>query len=326
MKKLIIILAIALFGTATVFAQDYPGVTQKYRYLPYFSPALAGVNDYVDINVGFNFQPSGLNNSMNTNFFSGYYSTGASQNSHNSIRGTQSVDDFYSRRKSVGMKFGFGTAVFNENTGYVGKTYNSNTVAIHVPIADHTYLSFGVAGGFNFANADVAKIEVERPDDPVYQSYLNDGKNTSYHLDLGLAAISDDFYVGVGLNNLVNGYMSGNESLTRKIIVINYMGGYRVYHSNDLEILVMSMVNTQSNFDLSWNAGVRGRYRQILMAGVNFSGQGTVITQFGIQISDYINFGYAFSYRSSSTAVVSSTHEIGIGIRFLNNNKYSPIW
>jgi type IX secretion system PorP/SprF family membrane protein len=326
MKKLVLIILLLGSTETILWAQDYPNVTQKYRYLPYYSPAMAGVNDYLDLNVGFNVQPSGLNNSLNTNFFSGYYSTGSSQQSRNAIRGTQSVDDYFSRRKSVGLKFGFGTSIFNENTGYVAKTYNSNTVAIHIPVAEHTYISFGAAAGFNFANADVEKILVERKDDPVYQRYLDDGSNTSFHLDLGLAAISDNFYFAVGLNNVVNGYLSGNEDLTRKIIVTNFMGGYRVLHSNDLEIIVMSQMTTQQDFETTWHAGARARYRQILMAGFNFAGQGAIITQFGLQANDYINIGYSFNYKTSSTAVVSSIHEIGIGIRLMNNNKYSPIW
>lgn len=325
MKRLLIILAFA-GACLELSAQDYPGVAQKYRYLAYFSPAMAGMNDNLDINVGFNYQPSGLDNSLNTNFFSGYYSTGASHFSRNSIRGTQSVDDYYSRRKSIQLKFGFGSAVLSESVGKFSKTYNSNTFAVHVPIADHTYLSLGVAAGFNLTKLEVQKLTVEDLADPVYLSYLNDGNNSSFHIDAGLAITSDEFYFAVGLNNLANVYMSGNELLTRNILVSNFMGGYRVYHSNDVEVIVMSMVNAQQDFDASWMAGVRGRYRQILMAGFNYTGQGVFITQLGIQMSDYINVGYSFSYNSSSTAIVSSAHEIGIGLRFMNHNKYSPIW
>jgi type IX secretion system PorP/SprF family membrane protein len=326
MKKITLILTFTLGIVASSFAQSYADITQKYRYLAYFSPAMAGMNDNLDVNVGFNVQPSGLNNTLNTNFFSAYYSTGANHNSKNSIRGTQSVDDYYTRRKSISMKFGFGTTVFVEDVGGLKSTYNSNTFAVHVPIADHTYLALGLAAGFNLQTYDIGAFRAEDDDDPIIDAINNDNQNTSLHLDAGLSVISDDFYFGVGLNNLANVYVAGNELLTESILVSNFMGGYRAYHSNDIEVIVVGSVNIQDNIDAAWDFGVRGRYRQILMAGFNYTARGAFITQLGIQMSDYINLGYSFSYNASSTAVVSSAHEIGIGLRFMNHNKYNPIW
>lgn len=326
MKKLTLLSAFILGIVGSGFSQSYADVIQKYRYLAYFSPAMAGMNDNLDINVGFNVQPSGLDNTLNTNFFSAYYSTGASNSSRNSIRGTQSVNDYYARRKGIEMKFGFGTTVFVEDVGGLRSTYNSNTFAVHVPVADHTYLSLGVAVGFNMQTYDIGTFFAENPNDPIIDAINNDNQNTSLHIDAGLALISDEFYFGVGLNNLANVYMAGNELLTENILVSNFLGGYRVYHSNDFEAIVVGTVNIQDNVDAAWDFGIRGRYRQILMAGFNYTSQGAFITQLGIQLSDYINVGYAFSYRGSSTAVINSTHEVGIGLRFMNHNKYNPIW
>ncbi|MFY0600065.1 MAG: PorP/SprF family type IX secretion system membrane protein [Cyclobacteriaceae bacterium] len=328
MKKLITIAA--LFGIVlTTAAQNYPDVTQKYRYLAYFNPAMAGMNNNLDINAGMNLQPSGLDNSLNTSFFSGYYSTGASHQSRNSIRGTQSVDDYYARRKTNSLKFGFGTAVFVEDIGGLKSTYNSNTFAVHVPIAEHTYLSLGVAAGFNFLSYDVDNFKPEQEDDPIIDAIRADAQNTSFHIDAGLAVLSDEFYFGIGLNNLTNSYMSGNEDLTEDILVTTFMGGYRFYHSNDIEVIgvgTVNLQNTSADTNTAWNFGVRGRYRQILMAGLNYTSSSAFIIQLGLQANDYLNLGYSFSYKSSSDVVVNSTHEIGVGIRLLNHNKYSPIW
>lgn len=327
MKKSIIIIAFVIGVVGFAAAQSsYPGVTQKYRYLPYFSPAMAGMNDNLDINFGYNNQPSGLSNSLTGTFFSGYFSTGAAHSTRNSIRGTQSVDDYYSRRKNLSLRFGFGTAVLSEQIGNYTKTYNSNTFAVHVPVAEHTYLSMGVALGFNIANLDVTELTVRDPSDPVYQAYLADGDNSSFHIDAGIAILSDDFYLAVGLNNLTNVYVSGNELATQKVMVANFMGGYRVFHSNDVEIIAVSMVNTQQDLDAAWNIGVRGKFRQILMAGFNYTGQKAFITQLGVQINDYINLGYSLSYNTNPALVVTSAHEIGVGLRFFNHNKYVPIW
>ncbi|MEP0368812.1 MAG: PorP/SprF family type IX secretion system membrane protein [Cyclobacteriaceae bacterium] len=325
MKKLIVILIGLVVGLEAT-AQSYPNVTQKYRYLAYFSPAMAGMNDNLDINAGFNFQPSGLDNTLNTNFFSGYYSTGVSQGSRNAIRGTQSVDDYYGRRQRAELKMGFGTAIMSEDVGEITSTYNSNAFAVHVPIADHTYLSMGVAVGFNFRTVNGDRFTARDGGDEVIIEVGQDKNNSSLHIDAGLGVTSDEFYLAVGLNNLTNVYMSGNEILTEKIFISNFMGGYRLYHSNDLEAIVMAMVNVQENFDPAWNVGVRGRYRQILMAGFNYTGDGSFITQLGLQMNDYLNVGYSFAYKGSSTAVVNSIHELGIGLRLMNHNKYVPIW
>lgn len=325
MKRIVILTLVIGFFSIQLNAQDYPNVLHKFRYLSYFSPAMAGMNDNLDINLGLNIRPSDGGN-FNTQMFSAYYSTGANHFSRNSIRGTQSVDDYYSRRKSISLKFGFGTTVISESVGNFTRTYNSNSFAVHVPIADHTYLSMGIAMGFNISELDVAKLVVRDPSDPLYVDYLNAGDNTSFRIDGGIAVISDDFYLSVGLNNLTNVYVSGNEGLTTSKLVANFMGGYRVYHSNDVEIMAVSMVNTQQEIDAAWTIGVRGRYRQILMAGFNYTGQNAFVTHLGVQMSDVVNAGYSFSYNTNSSVVLNVAHEIGIGIRLMNHNKYIPIW
>ena len=100
MKRLgIIILIVGLH--ADLLGQGVPTVLQTYRHLSFFSPSMTGVNDYLDINVGYGVQPLGSGQSSSTNLFSAYYSTRKhGQGSNNSIRGsgTATMEDFYANR------------------------------------------------------------------------------------------------------------------------------------------------------------------------------------------------------------------------------------
>lgn len=330
MKRLgIVILILGLH--LDLVGQGIPTVLQKYRHLAFFSPAMAGVNNYLDINVGHGVQPLASGASLNTTLFSAYYSTREhGHGSNNSIRGTgtETMDDFYANRNQKStLKMGFGTAIYTEKLGEFSKTYNSNTFAVHVPIANHTYLSMGLAAGFNSTKVDIFDLTLRDPDDEVYNRFVaSGGNNTHLHIDAGLGVTSNDYYFAIGVNNIANARISGDGDLNfDNPLISNAVGGYRFFHSHSFEAIAVTSVTLQSDVPSLWNVGLRGRINEIVTVGMNFTSNKTILAQLAFQLGDFINLGYTFSNTSGESAVVSS-HEFGLGIRFLNNNNYTPIW
>lgn len=332
MKRLGIILVMIALQVDLFGQEGLPNVLQTYRHLPYLSPALAGVNDFVDINAGHGIQPLSSGQSFGSNLFSAYYSTRKqSRGKNNSFRGsgTETQDDFYANKHTQAkLKIGFGTAFYSEGIGEFNNTYNSNTVAVHVPVADHTYVSLGLATGFNITRVDLADLLVRQPNDPVYQIYQNSaGSNTYLHIDAGLGLTSIKYYFAIGINNIANQRISGDDALDFKNpLVSNLVGGYRFFHSHNFEAIAVSTVTLQSNGEPTlWNFGVRGRINEQVMVGVNLTSDFSIMTQLAFQVNDILNFGYTFS-TTTGTSVISNSHEIGIGLRFLNSGNYSPLW
>lgn len=329
MKRLgIIILVVGI--TTDLFGQGVPTVLQKYRHLAYFSPAMAGVNNFVDINAGYNVQPLGQGESLKSNMFNAYYSTRQHGHSRsNSIRGTgtETMQDFYSNRnQDVKLKLGFGTAFYTESIGEFKRTYNSNTFAVHVPIANHTYLTLGLAAGLNATDVNLANLSVRDSNDPVYQRYIDSaGNNTNLHIDAGLGVTSNDYYFALGVNNIANARISGDELDFSNPLVSHVVGGYRFFHSHNFEAIGVTYVTFQSDLPTQWNVGVRGRYNEIVMIGVNLTSNKSIFAQLAFQLNDNLNFGYTYS-TTTGDAVIVTSHEIGIGLRFLNHNNYTPIW
>lgn len=330
MKRLSIIILIIAIHSDVIGQQGVPNILQRYRHLPFFSPALAGVNDYVDINVGHGVQPLTSGQSLSSNLISAYYSTRKHGHGRsNSIRGTgtETQDDFYANKHTQGqVKIGFGTALFTESIGEFSNTYNSNTVAIHVPVADHTYVSLGLAAGFNITKVDLPNLLVRQPNDPVYLLYQNSaGSNTYLHIDAGLGVTSVKYYFAVGINNIANARISGDQGLDfSNPLVSNLVGGYRFFHSHSFEAIAVSGVTFQSGLPTLWNIGARGRLNEKVLLGLNLTSDFSIITQVGFQANDILNFGYSYS-TTTGDAVVTNSHEISIGLRFLNNSNYSPI-
>lgn len=329
MKKIGIIL-IVVGLSSDLFGQGIPTVLQRYRHLGYFSPAMAGVNDYVDINLGHGIQPLGSGASVKTTMVSGFYSTTKQAHSgNNAIRGsgTETMENYYKNRdKRSRLKVGFGTAIYSEDFGAFTKTFNSNNVAVHVPVADHTYLSLGLGFGFNATNVDLLDLTLRTPDDPVYQAYLQTGgSNTNLHIDAGLAINSHEYYFSFGVNNIANAQLSGDELDFNNPIISNFQGGYRFFHTHSFEAIAVTNVTFLPESPTLWNVGMRGRINQIVLVGVNYTSSKAVMGQFGVQLNDIINLGYTFSTSTGNT-VVTSSHEIGVGIRLMNHNNYSPIW
>jgi type IX secretion system PorP/SprF family membrane protein len=317
--------------SADLFGQGIPTVLQRYRHLPYFSPSLAGANDYVDVNLGHNIQPLGNGSSVTTNMFSIYYSTrqqGHSRN--NSIRGTgtQTMDEFYSnRRRNEKLKLGFGTAVYSNDVGAIKEFFNSNTFAVHVPIANHTYLTLGLATGFNNTRINLEELSLRDANDPVYIRYQNSGgSNTFLHIDAGLGITSNDYFFALGVNNIANARMSGDKLAFSNPLISNLTGGYRFFHSHTFEAIAVSYVTFQPDLPTLWNVGIRGRYNEVVMGGVNLTSDKSILIQLGFQANDVFNFGYTYSTTTASDVPVVATHEIGVGLRFLNHGNYSPIW
>ena len=314
-----------------LFGQGVPTVLQRSRHLGFFSPALAGVNDFVDVNAGYNVQPLESGESIVRNMISGYYVTrGHGHSRNNSIRGsgTETMDDFYSERnQEVKLKIGFGTAIYTEKVGEFSRTFNSNTVAVHVPIANHTYLSMGLAVGFNATSVNVAALELRDANDPVYQAFVaSSGNNTHLHIDAGLGVTSNDYYFAVGVNNIANTRIGGAQELDfTNPLISNLMGGYRFFHSHTFEAMAVANATLQSNLPTLWNVGVRGRINELVMVGVNLTSDKSILAQLGFQATDLLNFGYTFSTTSGGGPVTTS-HEFGIGLRFLNHGNYAPLW
>ena len=331
MKRLgILILVVGLH--TDLFGQGIPTVLQKYRHLAFFSPAMTGVNNFVDINIGQGVQPLASGQSASSTLISAYYSTrehGHGQN--NSIRGsgTETMDDFYANRnQKSNNKMGFGTAIYTESLGALTSTYNSNSFATHIPIANHTYLALGLAVGFNSIGFNVDELRVRTPGDAVYDAYVaSGGGNTSLHIDAGLGVTSNDYYFAIGVNNIANQRISGSNELDfSNPLISNLIGGYRFFHSHSFEAIAVTAVTLRADLPTLWNFGVRGRINEIVMVGMNFTSDKSILAQLGFQINDYLNFGYTFSATSGSNVPVTSSHEFGLGIRFLNNNNYAPIW
>lgn len=329
MKRIgIILLLVGL--QVEVMSQGVPNVLQRYRHLPFFSPALAGANDFVDVNVGYGVQPLAGGQSINSTLLSGYYSTrehGHTRN--NSIRGsgTETMDDFYSNRnQDVKLKLGFGTALYTEGIGAFSDTYNSNTFAVHVPVANHTYLTLGLAAGINISRVDLFELTIRDPGDPIYDRWANsNGNNTNLHIDAGIGVISNSYYAAIGVNNIANSRISGDELTFSNPTLLNLLGGYRFFHSHNFEAMAVTYVTMQSNVPARWNAGLRGRINEIAMVGVNITSTNNIFVQLGIDVTDMLNFGYTYT-TSTGDAVITTSHELGIGLRFLNHGNYVPLW
>ena len=151
MKKILLI--IITFFVVNAYTQQRPLITQYMFNDLVFNPAIAGVKDYVPLNVSVREQWTGINEAPSTQ--------------------SLSLHGF------LDANLGAGAHIFNHVTGPLRRTGFTVSTAYHVKISKGRYskdfktFSFGLAGSLQQYVTDKSKIKTRIIDDPAVNKTFN---------------------------------------------------------------------------------------------------------------------------------------------------------
>jgi type IX secretion system PorP/SprF family membrane protein len=156
------------------------------------NPAFAGIDDFVDLKIGYRAQWVGFDNAPTGMFLSSNMAFKISPGSNFKDRGIrifeanafnekESADEFGYRK---GNRSGLGFYMLQNKDGGFNNLAIFANYAYHLKITNQLVWSVGVGFGYEYNKFDPTDISVLNPtNDPTYQSYLQ-GENTKSNIKL----------------------------------------------------------------------------------------------------------------------------------------------
>ena len=334
MNYKILILCLLLGTPWRVAGQAKVLLGQYFQNLPAFSPALTGVNDFLDIKMAYRKQWTGIDSSPETMFLSAYHAIAPGTNKYRSNSLRIGDTDSYGKphkKRATPFKIGYGGYLLTDQQGGIRQTEGLLNTAMHVPIMERTYLSLGVSFGISHARVDLSELRVRDPEnDPTYLSYLQNGTaNTFLNLNSSLAIHSDDYYFSYGAMELVRTLLGGNEEVNNEGAKLrhHFMGGYRIHLNQKHDLIPSALVRVESNLPVFYDVGIRWRYDQNFWMGFSYRNDQSFIGMLGFMMGDMFTLGYAYEYKNSElTNFSNGSHEVVLGVQLFNHDKYVPVW
>lgn len=317
-------------GTTVSFGQTKALVGQYFQNLPAHAPALTGANEFMDFRLAVRQQWAGFEGAPSNVFLSGYSPI---KNRGDMTRYQLMRLGTVKENKQPVIKFKHGVGAFlqsNKQDLFRQLRFNIN-YAVHIPVFQRTYLSFGVSAGFKNEKIDIANVNLKNEvDDATYQSLLNNGAETSdFNLSGGISLNSERYYVAYTALPLINAYMKGNEHLVDNHDYLRHqvLLGARFFLNQDVELIPNGFVRMDKSIPLLLDAGIRLRYQQKYWAGISYRNDETLIGMLGLTHDDRWKFSYSYEYGLSDFSKYhQGTHEVVLGVQLFNYNKYASMW
>ena len=334
MKRNILLLAILCCNLAAR-SQAKPSYTQYVLNNYILNPAVAGIENYVDVKLSNRTQWTSIEGAPVTSYISVHGAIGKSdlRTSATSFdvpgenpRGRPYWQDYTATDAHHGIGF---TAV-NDQAGYINRWSSYVTYAYHLPVSIRTTLSAGFNAGVSAVNLDRSKIDFADldPNDPAIGINSGELKRVKPELGAGLWLYSSKFFAGVSVLNIVPGktrfvkdekygaYSKPNFFVT---------AGYRANISEDLNLIPSVMIQYWQPQLLGIHTNAKLQYLDKFWIGGSFR-YGDYVSGFsgmaGVNISNTLNISYAYEVATSNRlrSYTGNTHEIMVG--FMLGNKY----
>ena len=320
---------------------------QPFRFSQYFqnavtvNPAVAGIEDFMDLKIGYRQQWTGLDLSPQTFYLSAHAplspkpSEFVYRNNALRISDPGAFDQLEMRGaidNSSNVRHGIGGYIFNDQQGIFQQTSAFATYAAHLRVSPRTRLSVGLAAGLNNNTIDTDGITVSNPSgDQTFNRILNQsGGNASIDLNAGLLLYAENYYVGYSADRILrNPITTATDSTDQRLNVYHYgLLGFRVYLNSSLLLLPGVFVGTSQGLPATYDVNVRLRYQDVVWVGASYRSSGTVAGMLGLNVNNRFNVNYAYDYGVSNVRDFrSGTHEIVLGFTLFNSQDNSPyLW
>ncbi len=330
--KLLLIFAVLSFCMSKAYSQGGIFLSQYYQNLPGFNPALTGATDFLDIRVGTRQQWVGFDGAPQTYFVAanGIVKPKVNPYRKNSLRVSEATEAVVSTTQFSNAKWGFGGSILQEEQGPFKQMEATFNVASHIAIADRTYLSMGLASGFSNYQINIAEIIVaDMANDATYAQFLANGFDNTYaNLNAGVSVYSDKYYVGLSSVHLSRTLLAGNEMLNSEATqrLFHAVGGYRLYLQK-FDIVPNFNIRMQISQPLLIDLGARVRYNKLISAGAAYRNDHSIVGLVGLDITDKITFTYSIESKvGNKSDIYNGSHEVLLGLKLFNHNRYNPLW
>jgi len=331
-----ITLIIVLLASLSGYAQQSFQFAQYQQTALFYNPAFSGIEDFIDIKIGYRKRWAGLDSGPSTGFITGNMAFEIAEGHKYRRRGVRLVEPEAFHKLETDEEFQYRKA--NRNGVGAGFLQNENdnvkevsgflSYAYHIPLSDYIVWSVGASGAIENRVLDTNGLTVTNPtNDPTYQGYISDGgARTSAIINLGTVLYAKRWYIGYAANRVSVSKISNVNNFDRagKEMTHNFMVGVSTNKPKyAFHLMPGAMIEYTKNLPLTWTLSLRLKYEDAIWGGLAYRSNDAASLSFGMYLTNNIAFSYAFEYPLSEVTGLSvTTHEIILAIK-LNNQNYS---
>jgi type IX secretion system PorP/SprF family membrane protein len=325
-----------LLAAGIAGAQDNFILNQYFQNGPVLNPAFTGADNFLNIQLTYNDQWSGLDEGPRTSLLSVGSQLG------------KPLPDFYKqyslRISDPGLydslvrvvlptakkiRHGLGGYVSLDELAIYRHLQLMANYAIHIPVGKSAHLSIGASAGIGNERIDLAAIDLNNPDpDELYQNLLmQGGRSTAVQGDLGLALRTRVFYISYATQQLLVATLSSDEVLEQEALGHLVMAGVRLPLGTNIDLLpsgLFSMV-AESSY---WDVGLKARVKERTWAGLSYRSTQFVSLMGGLYFNNRFNFGYSYTVSTGGEQTIqNASHELILGIMLFKPDYKPPyLW
>jgi len=308
-------------------AQQKPQYTQYVFNNILLNPAVTGIENYVDLKLGYRSQWTGLQGAPVTSYITVSAPIGqdfiqGDATSFSGLAGSPYSRSFVQDYRAAEPHHGIGFTLVTDQAGPITTTNLDINYAYHIGLTERLNLSLGVAGGFARTNLNTSLITLETALDPA----ISNGVNAQWSPDVnaGVWLYGANFFVGVSAQQILpqNLYFTTSRStIDASKTVPHYFAtaGARFFLSDDLSLVPSLLVKEIQPVPLTYDVNLKMMFQDKFWIGGSYRHADSFGALVGFNLSSFINVGYSYDITTSSLNTVSNgTHEIVIGL-LLNN-------
>ena len=329
-SKLIIVFTLWLSLNAQ--AQDQFALSQYYQVYPILNPALTGVDDFLDLKIGYRKKWAGFDNSPSTSFVSAFSAIGDKTSYNQAPIRTSNPNqlEFIESQKSTIAFHGVGGYVVKQEQGAFNQVNIGLNYAYHIPINTKIRVSLGTTLGFSNLRIDPEKISVwDMVNDPVYQAYANgDANYTSFFMSLGGAVYGKKSFGAFSYQPVFNVFISGEGDelpFDHKFVI---MAGTKFTLGPNFELIPSVLAEVHTLNKSRYVGNLLLNIKSIVKTGVGYSSANDLSISAIFNIKNDYGLGYSFETSvGKESAIGNGTHEIILSFSIFNHlNAPSRLW
>lgn len=321
------------FMTLSAAAQQLPQHTQYVQNNFLLNPAVAGIENYIDLRAGYRTQWVGLEGAP-TSFYTSLHSS-INKNDRNTQRlsmrnaaagsgsGANKNNRFY-----IKPHHGVGATLQMDKAGLL-KIFSLNlSYAYHLPLTSSLNVSAGVVAGVKQYRLNKNALDLVTPNDPFASGDFGDMNKAD--LGVGLWLYSNSFFVGMSGLQLLRSESNSNGGGPEAALQKHYYAttGVRIKASDEVTLSPSVMVKMAEDGQTMFDGNTKLTYSDRFWVGVSYRHHDAFAGAVGVYVNHMLDISYSYDITTSNLHTASAnTHEVVIGLKLNNAQKVlCPQW
>ncbi|WP_430614626.1 PorP/SprF family type IX secretion system membrane protein [Flavobacterium sp. JP2137] len=287
MKKLYLAALTAFFFLPEVHAQQAPHYTQYMYNMSVVNPAYAGSQEALSMGLLYRKQWVGLDGAPQTATLFGH--------------------------TRVGKKVGLGLSVISDKIGPVKENNIYGDFSYTLDLGGEHKLALGLKAGVTLHDiglySEIGNGFVTDADDPAFKE---DSKSTLFNLGAGAFYYTKDYYVGLGVPNMLKGnYLDyDGKKFGSQVMHMFLTGGYVFELNKDFKLKPFFMVKYATDAPVSADISVNVMYINKFELGASYRIDDAIGGMVNYRITPNLRVGYAYDHVMSDLNVkAKASHE-----------------